>query len=80
MRETILKYSGIDFLQFPDVASLRDEMQRRNMEVDPAKDRGRLIDELLSSFVEPHLIQPTILYDYPLICHPLPKRNPDMII
>jgi len=76
LRETILKYSGIDFLQFPDVASLRDEMQRRNMEVDPAKDRGRLIDELLSSFVEPHLIQPTILYDYPLDMSPLAKKKP----
>jgi lysyl-tRNA synthetase class 2 len=76
LRETILKYSGIDFLQFPDVASLRDEMQRRNMEVDTAKDGGWLIDELLSTFVEPHLIQPTILYDYPLDMSPLAKKKP----
>jgi lysyl-tRNA synthetase class 2 len=76
LRETILKYSGIDFIQFPDVVSLRNEMLKKNMEVDPNKDRGRLIDELLSTFVEPHLIQPTILYDYPLDMSPLAKKKP----
>jgi len=76
LRETLIKYSGIDFMQFPDVDSLRKEMQKRHMEVDPAKDRGRLIDELLSTFVEPHLIQPTILYDYPLDMSPLAKKKP----
>ncbi len=76
LRETILKYSGIDFMQFPDVVSLRNEMLKKNMEVDPNKDRGRLIDELLSTFVEPHLIQPTIIYDYPLDMSPLAKKKP----
>lgn len=76
LRETILKYSGIDFLQYPDVVSLRNEMLGLDIEVDPAKDRGRLIDELLSTFVEPHLIQPTILYDYPLDMSPLAKKKP----
>ncbi|HAS04197.1 MAG TPA: lysine--tRNA ligase [Dehalococcoidia bacterium] len=76
LRETILKYSGIDFLQYPDVVSLRNEMMRLDIEIDPAKDRGRLIDELLSTFVEPHLIQPTILYDYPLDMSPLAKKKP----
>jgi lysyl-tRNA synthetase class 2 len=76
LRESIIKYSGIDFMQFPDVDSLRCEMQRHNMVVDPAKDRGRLIDELLSTFVEPHLIQPTIMYDYPMDMSPLAKKKP----
>ena len=76
LRETILKYSGIDFTQFPDAASLRSEMQRLNIEVDPAKDRGRLIDELLSTYVEPNLVQPTILYDYPMDMSPLAKKKP----
>jgi lysyl-tRNA synthetase, class II len=76
LRQTLIEYSGIDFMQFPDAASLRAEMQKRNMEADPTKDRGRLIDELLSTFVEPHLIQPTILYDYPLDMSPLAKKKP----
>ena len=37
--------------------------------------RGKLIDELLSVFVEPHLIQPTFLIDYPVELSPLAKRK-----
>jgi lysyl-tRNA synthetase class 2 len=47
------------------------------MEVDPQKDRGRLIDELISTFVEPNLIQPTFLLDYPMEMSPLAKAKPD---
>jgi len=47
------------------------------MEVAPQKDRGRLIDELISTFVEPNLIQPTFLLDYPVEMSPLAKTKPD---
>jgi lysyl-tRNA synthetase class 2 len=47
------------------------------MEVDPQKDRGRLIDELISTFVEPNIIQPTFLLDYPVEMSPLAKAKPD---
>jgi len=77
LRQAILKYSGIDFDQYPDTDSLRAEMSRLNMEVDPKKDRGRLIDELISTFVEPNLIQPTFLLDYPIEMSPLAKTKPD---
>ena len=77
LRQAILKYSGIDFDQYPDTDSLRAEMSRLNIEVDPKKDRGRLIDELISTFVEPNLIQPTFLLDYPVEMSPLAKTKPD---
>ncbi len=76
LREAIQKYSGIDFAKFPDADLLRAEMLRLKMEVDPQKDRGRLIDELLSTFVEPNLIQPTFLLDYPVEMSPLAKKKP----
>jgi len=77
LRQAIKKYSGIDFDQYPDADSLRAEMAKKNMEVDPQKDRGRLIDELISTFVEPNLIQPTFLLDYPVEMSPLAKAKPD---
>ncbi len=46
------------------------------MEVDPSKGRGRLIDELIATSVEPNLIQPTFLLDYPVEMSPLAKRKP----
>ncbi len=77
LRQAIIKYSGIDFDKFPDADSLRAEMLRLKIEVDPQKDRGRLIDELISTFIEPNLIQPTFLLDYPVEMSPLAKRKPD---
>ncbi|UCD54153.1 MAG: lysine--tRNA ligase [Dehalococcoidia bacterium] len=77
LRQAIKQYSGIDFEKYPDADSLRAEMMKLDMEADPRKDRGKLIDELLSTFVEPNLIQPTFLVDYPIEMSPLAKTKPD---
>ena len=52
-------------------------MVEKGIEVDPGKERGKLIDELISVFVEPNLIQPTFLLDYPVEMSPLAKRKRD---
>jgi len=75
LREAIKEYCGIDFEDYPDAASLRTRMSEMGMEVEPSKGRGRLIDELISTFVEPNLIQPTFLLDYPVEMSPLAKRK-----
>jgi lysyl-tRNA synthetase class 2 len=75
LREAIKNYCGIDFEDYPDAASLRTRMAELDMNVDPTKGRGRLIDELISTFVEPNLIQPTFLLDYPVEMSPLAKRK-----
>ncbi len=77
LRQAIIKYSGIDFEKYPDADSLRTKMLKQKMEVDPEKDRGRLIDELISTFVEPNIIQPTFVLDYPVEMSPLAKIKPD---
>jgi lysyl-tRNA synthetase class 2 len=77
LRQAIIKYAGIDFTHFTDINSLRAEMKKLKIEFDPQKDRGRLIDDLISTFVEPNLIQPTIVFDYPVDMSPLAKRKPD---
>jgi lysyl-tRNA synthetase, class II len=75
LREAIKNHCGIDFEDYPDSASLKSRMAELGMEVDPNKGRGRLVDELLSTFVEPKLIQPTFLLDYPVEMSPLAKRK-----
>ncbi len=38
---------------------------------------GKLIAEVFETLAEPHLIQPTIIYDFPLAVSPLSKVKPD---
>jgi lysyl-tRNA synthetase class 2 len=75
LREAIKNSCGIDFEDYPDAASLRTRMAELDMDVDPTKGKGRLIEELISTFVEPNLIQPTFLLDYPVEMSPLAKRK-----
>ncbi|MCD6358838.1 MAG: lysine--tRNA ligase [Dehalococcoidia bacterium] len=76
LRDAIRKSSGIDFEDYPDTSSLREKMLSMNIKVDENKQRGKLIDALMSQFVEPHLKQPTFILDYPVALSPLAKRKP----
>jgi lysyl-tRNA synthetase class 2 len=75
LREAIKKHCGIDFEDYPDAASLRSRMIEMGMEADPGKGRGKLVDELIATFVESNLIEPTFLLDYPVEMSPLAKRK-----
>jgi lysyl-tRNA synthetase, class II len=73
IRET----SGIDISQHPDAASLAAAMRAKEIHTEPGAPRGKLIDKLLSDFLEPSLVQPTFLYDYPRDISPLAKSKLD---
>ncbi|HIG75545.1 MAG TPA: lysine--tRNA ligase [Bacteroidetes bacterium] len=57
----------------------RDEVaeiaRQLGLEVDGSMGLGKLIDEIFGEFVEPHLIQPTFITDYPVELSPLAKRH-----
>jgi lysyl-tRNA synthetase class 2 len=76
-RQAIAEHSGIAIDDYPDVDSLAARMRENSIEVDPKKNWGHLVDQLLSDFVEPKLRQPTFLVDYPLAMSPLAKTKPD---
>ena len=68
--------SGVDILANRDLESLRDAMRAQGHEVPMHEETwGRLVDYLLSHFVEPTLIEPTFLMDYPVELSPLAKRH-----
>ncbi len=77
LRQAILDTADIDYEAFPDAESLANEMRRQGMHPDPKSNWGKLVDSLMSKFVEPNLIQPTFLIDYPRDVSPLAKGSPD---
>ncbi|MGD8731503.1 MAG: lysine--tRNA ligase [Anaerolineales bacterium] len=77
LREALIDSSGIDIDEHKDASTLREAMRTQDLETKPDASRGKLIDSLLGSTLEPNLIQPTIVYDYPRDISPLAKSKPD---
>ena len=69
----IFETSGINISLYPSTESLAAAMRSADITVDPLAPRGKLIDKLISEFLEPTLIQPTFLFDYPREISPLAK-------
>ena len=76
MRAGIKQVSGIDIAGHPTAESLFKAIAGTGKVPDPKSTRGKLIDFLLGEFLEPTLIQPTILYNYPRDISPLAKAIP----
>jgi lysyl-tRNA synthetase class 2 len=76
MRAGIKQVSGIDIAEHLTAESLFKAIARTGKVTDPKSTRGRLIDFLLGEFLEPTLIQPTFLYNYPRDISPLAKAIP----
>jgi lysyl-tRNA synthetase class 2 len=76
LRSGIREVSGIDIAEHKTAESLFKAIVKTGKMPDPKATRGKLIDYLLSEFLEPTLIQPTFLYDYPRDISPLAKSKP----
>jgi lysyl-tRNA synthetase class 2 len=77
LREAVAELSGIDLEAYPTLESLSAAMRARDIPVRPGVPRGKLIEGLLGDFVEPTLIQPTYIVDYPRDVSPLAKSQAD---
>jgi len=76
LRQGLLETASIDIDAFPSTESLAAEMQRRGLKPVPGAPRGKLIEGLLSDFLEPACIHPTFIYNYPRDITPLAKSMP----
>lgn len=74
LRDAIKEASGVDYMDYQDADSLRQAVRKVGGDAPNDATWGRLIDVLLSKFVEPNLIQPTFLTDYPRDISPFAKR------
>jgi len=76
LRQAILDKTGIDIEQHTDEHSLATAMQTAGLNPKPGAPRGKLIDAIIGDLIEPNLIQPTFLYNYPRDISPLAKNIP----
>jgi lysyl-tRNA synthetase class 2 len=72
LRDAIRERTGIDVLEHPSREELAAAMGSK---ADPEEGWGKLVDGLLSKEVEPTLIQPTFVTDYPVELSPFAKRH-----
>jgi lysyl-tRNA synthetase class 2 len=60
-----------------DEAELRASLTEREVDVSQDKDWAQLVDHAFSHFVEPSLIEPTIVHDYPIELSPFARSTDD---
>lgn len=75
--EALREFGGPDLERLSDADSLREDLRRRGLTVTDQMGYGKLADEAMSHYVEPNLIEPTFLLDYPVELSPLAKRKSD---
>ncbi|MCE2404872.1 MAG: lysine--tRNA ligase [Dehalococcoidia bacterium] len=76
LKEEVRRRTGVDIEECPTTSTLGPRLKELGVEVRAHESWGRMVDKLLSSRVEPHLVQPTFLMDYPEEMSPLAKPKP----
>jgi lysyl-tRNA synthetase class 2 len=76
LRDAILQETGVDIYESQDRDSLLARTRELGISIpDEGAPWGKLVDGLLSHYVEPKLINPTFLMDYPVELSPFAKRH-----
>lgn len=78
MVEAVKKYAGVDYNDWSTDEEARACAKAHNVEVEEGDTatKGHVLIAFFDAFVEDKLVQPTIIYDYPVENSPLAKRKP----
>lgn len=77
MTEAVKEYAGVDFYSWNSDEEARAAAKAKNVEVAADAAKGDVLAAFFDEFAEDKLVQPTIIYDYPVEISPLAKRKPD---
>jgi lysyl-tRNA synthetase, class II len=75
LQDAIGSRTGVDILAHRDIESLRTAIREAGHAVPEEETWAQLVDQLLTKHVEPQLVQPTFLRDYPVELSPFAKRH-----
>ena len=76
MRDAILEASGIDIETLTGYHDLMAAAQEKGLGLGKQPNWGKLVEKVFDATVEPSLIQPTFVLDYPIEISPLAKKKP----
>ena len=74
MIEAIQEKTGVNVLNC-SLDELKTSAKKYGIEIGSIHTRAKMIDELFGAAVEPELVQPTFIIDYPLELSPLAKKH-----
>lgn len=77
MLGAIKEYTGIDFNTYYTAKEAAEQAKKMNIEVEDTDNWGQILDKIFEEKVEPHLIQPIHIIDYPRDISPLAKVHRD---
>ena len=79
MVESVKKYAGVDYNDWKSDEQAREVAKQKGIVVEEGETatKGHVLIAFFDAFVEEQLVQPTIIYDYPVENSPLAKRKKD---
>jgi lysyl-tRNA synthetase class 2 len=72
-----MEQQGIDTAVFRDIEKAKEVAIKNNIDISNKVTHGKILDEIFKEKVEPQLVQPIFIVDYPVELSPLAKRKQD---
>ena len=76
MKDLFIKHLGVNVIELADL-DLYKICKKNDIDYKKYPHRGKIVEKIFSQVVEPHLIQPTFVTDYPVDISPLARYKRD---
>ena len=77
LSEAFFLHADVDINELKDLTFAKNYLDKENITINKPLSWGTIVDEILKKKIEPYLVQPTFIYDYPLLLSPLAKKKID---